>query len=76
VAIDKEKMDRIRAEAQKAHEAGLSMSKNMLTIWTAQLDMAIAMEDEEMVKQVLRDPKPAWFDTNSGCVTNNCVKPI
>ncbi len=68
MALDKAKLDSIRAQAQKANEASMSVAQNMFTLWSAQLDMAIATEDEEMIKQlVAQQPKPLYLDWNCGC---------
>ncbi len=68
MAIDKEKLNQIRREAEKIKEAGSAVAQNMLTLWAAQLDIALAIEDEETIKRIISQPtlSPAFYD-NHGC---------
>jgi hypothetical protein len=76
MSLSDEKIAEIRRISEIQQNTMVEAARSMVAVWKSQLDMALVTDDEEVVRQIVgRTPKPAYWDTNPGCVINNCVSP-
>jgi DICT domain-containing protein len=73
MALSKEKIDSIKREVETQDRAAADLLKNVSTIWTSQLNMALDAGDEKLVAQLLEQraelaaQSSRYQDTNCGC---------
>jgi hypothetical protein len=71
MALSKERMDQIRSDAEKIKDASKALTDSVLTLWRAQLDMALTMEDEALIRAMMAQQPPnvmpRYMDHNCSC---------
>jgi hypothetical protein len=70
MALTSEEIAEIRKLAETRQQTMLDASKNIVSLWKSQLDMALATNDEDLVREVLQSGNsmtPSYVDTNCSC---------
>lgn len=69
MALSREQIENVRAEAEMYKAATSQVGKAMTTLWQARIDVAIAVGKAETVDDLLKPPSVAgtWGDDNCGC---------
>ena len=70
MAMDSERRDMVRRSADASISAAEEVSKAVLNLWRTRLDLAISMDDETAVRQILKGPQggeTGLWDNNTNC---------
>jgi hypothetical protein len=74
MSLSAEKIAEIRTLSEQQQNTMVEAARSTVAVWKSQLDMALVTSDEEVIKQIVSgNPKPAYLDHNTGCITNNCT---
>jgi hypothetical protein len=68
--LNQQQIKEIRSLAESHRRAANSATETLATLWQTRLNMALALNDEELVRSAVRDAgKTSYMDTNCQC---NC----
>jgi hypothetical protein len=69
VPIDPERMRSIEAAIDRNVESTNDVAQSVIKLWRSRIDMALAMDDEEALRETVRGPggEVAIWDNNTNC---------
>jgi len=66
---DPDRREAVRRAADAQLEAYAEASKSMINVWRARLDLALSLDDEPSIRDILQNPggETGFWDTNTNC---------
>jgi hypothetical protein len=66
--LNDDQIKEIRSLADVHQRAANSISEHLSTLWQTRLNMALTVNDDDLIRNALLDPSTvSYMDTNCGC---------